>query len=179
MSSFMWTESLTRAQAAMNDDAELLRAHVEHGFESAFAAIVERHQGLVIASAPRQTGEPGLAEEITRPSLSCSRARRPRSSPALCFRAGCFARRVSPRPTPSRANAGEQNGVDTLQSIEPLPDADRIPAARDAVESREWCDFGVVAQGSRFVIQLNGVTVTDTRDEHPSKFVPRDRKSVV
>ncbi|HEY2952989.1 MAG TPA: DUF1080 domain-containing protein [Verrucomicrobiae bacterium] len=70
-----------------------------------------------------------------------------------------------------RTIAGEENGVDTLLSIEPLPDADKIPAARMAVENGEWCDFGIVAQASRFIIQLNGVTVTDTRDEHPTKFV--------
>lgn len=72
-----------------------------------------------------------------------------------------------------RTIAGEKDGVDSLQSIEPLPDADKIPAARNAVENGEWCDFGVVAQGSRFVIRLNGVTVVDARDEHPTKFVPR------
>src|ERR1044071_3131980 len=49
----------------MNDDAELLRAYVESGSESAFASIVERYKGLVYASALRQTGDPGLAEEIT------------------------------------------------------------------------------------------------------------------
>ncbi len=49
----------------MNSDAELLRAYVENGSEAAFAAIVERHKGLVYASALRQTGDAGLAEEIT------------------------------------------------------------------------------------------------------------------
>src|SRR6185436_19568940 len=49
----------------MNSDAELLRAYVEHGAEAAFTAIVERHKGMVYASALRQTGDAGLAEEIT------------------------------------------------------------------------------------------------------------------
>jgi RNA polymerase sigma factor (sigma-70 family) len=49
----------------MNDDAELLRAYVERADESAFAALVERHKGLVYASALRQTSDASLAEEIT------------------------------------------------------------------------------------------------------------------
>jgi hypothetical protein len=49
----------------MNKDAEMLRAYVESGSEAAFAALVERHKGLVYASALRQTGEASLAEEIT------------------------------------------------------------------------------------------------------------------
>jgi hypothetical protein len=71
-----------------------------------------------------------------------------------------------------RTISDEENGKDTLKSIEPLPDTEKISEARNAVENGEWCDFGVIAQGSRFVLQLNGVTVTDTRDEHPTKFVP-------
>jgi RNA polymerase sigma factor (sigma-70 family) len=71
-----------------------------------------------------------------------------------------------------RTIAGEENGKDILQSIEPLPGADKIEAARMAVENGEWCDFGIIAQGPHVIIQLNGITVTDTRDEHPTKFVP-------
>jgi hypothetical protein len=71
-----------------------------------------------------------------------------------------------------RTVAREENGKDILESIEPLPDADKIAAARDAVQNGEWCDFGIIAQGPRVIIQLNGVMVTDTRDEHPVKFVP-------
>jgi RNA polymerase sigma factor (sigma-70 family) len=50
---------------AMNDDFELLRAYVERQSEPAFTELVERHKGLVYASALRQTGDPSLAEEIT------------------------------------------------------------------------------------------------------------------
>jgi hypothetical protein len=57
-------------------------------------------------------------------------------------------------------------------AIEPLPDGDKIDAARAAVEAGEWCDFAVIAQGPRIAIQVNGATVVDTRDEHPVKFVP-------
>ena len=46
-------------------DAELLQAYVRAGDESAFAALVERHKGLVYGSALRQTNNPALAEEIT------------------------------------------------------------------------------------------------------------------
>ena len=65
----------------------------------------------------------------------------------------------------------EENGKDILESIESLPDADKIAEARNNVEIGEWCDFTVIAQGQRFIIQLSGVTVVDTRDEHPAKFV--------
>ncbi len=71
-----------------------------------------------------------------------------------------------------RTVAREENGADTLESIEPLPDADKMDAARDAVQNGEWCEFAVIAQGTRFVLQLNGITLVDTRDEHPVKFVP-------
>jgi RNA polymerase sigma factor (sigma-70 family) len=71
-----------------------------------------------------------------------------------------------------RTIAGEENGTDTLQSIEALPDSDKVEAAREAVANGEWCEFAVIAQGTRFILQLNGVTMVDTRDEHPTKFVP-------
>jgi hypothetical protein len=71
-----------------------------------------------------------------------------------------------------RTIAGEENGTDTLQSIEPLSDGDKMDAAREAVASGEWCEFVVIAQGTRFILKLNGITMVDTRDEHPTKFVP-------
>src|SRR5262245_61485517 len=49
----------------MNNDLELLRAYVERQSEAAFTELVERYKGFVYASALRQTGDPGLAEEIT------------------------------------------------------------------------------------------------------------------
>ncbi|HEY0551883.1 MAG TPA: sigma-70 family RNA polymerase sigma factor, partial [Verrucomicrobiae bacterium] len=55
--------------------------------------------------------------------------------------------------------ATEANGADTLQSIEALPDADKIGAARDAVMKGEWCEFALIAQGTRFILKLNGITV--------------------
>jgi hypothetical protein len=48
-----------------------------------------------------------------------------------------------------------------------------VAKARRAVQSGEWCDYTVIAQGPHVVIVLNGITMTDTRDEHPTKFVPR------
>ena len=71
-----------------------------------------------------------------------------------------------------RTIATEENGADTLQSVEALPDADKMDAAREAVANGEWCEFAVIAQGTRFILQLNGITLVDTRDEHPTKFVP-------
>jgi len=70
-----------------------------------------------------------------------------------------------------RTVAREQDGKDILESVEALPEVESIGVARHAVESGEWCDVTIVMQGPRFVFQLNGVTVTDTRDEHPLKSV--------
>ena len=71
-----------------------------------------------------------------------------------------------------RTIAREENGRDTLESIEPLPGAEKIPEVRNAMQKGEWCAVGIVAQGPRFIIRINGVTIVDTRDEHPTKSVP-------
>jgi hypothetical protein len=72
-----------------------------------------------------------------------------------------------------RTVSREQDGQDVLETIEPLPGADGIFAAREAIERGDWVGFGVIAEGPHFILRINGVTVTDTRDEHPAKFVPR------
>jgi len=72
-----------------------------------------------------------------------------------------------------RTVAREENGQDTLEQAEQLADKTQVADARGAVERGEWCDYVVIAQGTRIIIQLNGVNITDTQDEHPSKFVPR------
>ncbi len=46
-------------------DSELVRSYARDGSESAFRALVERHVHLVFATARRQVGDPGLAEEIS------------------------------------------------------------------------------------------------------------------
>jgi RNA polymerase sigma factor (sigma-70 family) len=72
-----------------------------------------------------------------------------------------------------RTVSREQDGQDVLETVEPLPDSQNIFAAREAIERGEWVEFGVIAEGTRFIIRINGVTVIDTRDEHPMKFVSR------
>lgn len=50
----------------MNDDAQLLRSHVEQHSEAAFAELVQRHIGLVFATAVRRLGQDThLAEDVT------------------------------------------------------------------------------------------------------------------
>jgi len=74
-----------------------------------------------------------------------------------------------------RTIAREDNGQDVLDAVEPLSDASGIPEARKAVEQGQWCELTIIAEGTRFIIRLNGVPVVDTRDEHPAKFVPQGR----
>ena len=72
-----------------------------------------------------------------------------------------------------RTVAREENGQDILEQFEPpFSSPAQIAEARRAVLSGEWCDYTVTARGPHVVIVLNGVTMTDTRDEHPTKFVP-------
>jgi hypothetical protein len=72
-----------------------------------------------------------------------------------------------------RTTCREQDGQDILETIEPLAEAQNIFAAREAIERGEWVDLGVIADGTRFIIRINGATVIDTRDEHPTKFISR------
>ena len=67
----------------------------------------------------------------------------------------------------------EQDGQDVLETIGPLPDSQTIFAEREAIERGDWVDFGIIAEGPRLIIPINGVTVVDTRDEHPTKSVAR------
>ncbi|MFM2082953.1 MAG: hypothetical protein RL380_1644, partial [Verrucomicrobiota bacterium] len=49
----------------MPDDLTLVREFAAHHSEAAFAALVQRHLGLVHSAALRQVGDAHLAEEIT------------------------------------------------------------------------------------------------------------------
>ena len=74
-----------------------------------------------------------------------------------------------------RTIAREENGKDTLTPVEPLPDGEKIPDVRNAIQNGEWCEVAIVAQGPHFIIRINGVTIVDTRDEHPTKSVSSGR----
>src|SRR6185503_3498857 len=49
----------------MSQDLQWLRAYATEGCEKSFAAIVERHHGLVYSAALRQVRDATLAEEVT------------------------------------------------------------------------------------------------------------------
>ena len=49
----------------VEDDIELLQEFAKEHAETAFAALVERHSGLVHAAAWRQVHDPHLADEVT------------------------------------------------------------------------------------------------------------------
>ena len=51
--------------ATTTPDRDLVRSYASEGSETAFRALVGRHVGLVFATALRQVGDTGLAEEIT------------------------------------------------------------------------------------------------------------------
>jgi RNA polymerase sigma factor (sigma-70 family) len=72
-----------------------------------------------------------------------------------------------------RTAAREENGQDILDEMEQLSDGAQVAQVRRALEAGEWCDVSVIAHGPHVVITLNGVTITDTRDEHPTKFASR------
>ena len=69
--------------------------------------------------------------------------------------------------------ASEENGKNVLRELESIATSEQITNALEAIENGQWCQFVILAQGRRFIIRLNGVTLTDTRDEHPTRFVPR------
>src|SRR5690349_5283103 len=50
---------------SVSADGELVSAYVRDGSEPAFRAIVARHVNLVYATAFRQVGDAGIAEEVT------------------------------------------------------------------------------------------------------------------
>ena len=60
-------ESATHAMTSPAElpDGDLVRSYAREGSESAFRALVGRHVNLVFATAFRQTGDSGWAEEIT------------------------------------------------------------------------------------------------------------------
>ena len=51
--------------AELESDRELLTEYAEHGSESAFQALVERHLDVVFATALRGLSDTGAAQEIT------------------------------------------------------------------------------------------------------------------
>jgi RNA polymerase sigma factor (sigma-70 family) len=61
-----WRQSRDEMNAATTTpDRDLVRSYAREGSETAFRALVGRHVNLVFATAYRQVGDTGLAEEIT------------------------------------------------------------------------------------------------------------------
>jgi hypothetical protein len=72
-----------------------------------------------------------------------------------------------------RTAAREVDGRNVLESIESVANPQEIATAHAALKMGEWCDFVVIARGFQFIVRLNSITITDTTDEHPTKFVRR------
>jgi hypothetical protein len=72
-----------------------------------------------------------------------------------------------------RTIAAEENGKNAFRALEQVSTPDQIATVLNAQQNGEWCQLTIVAQGRHFITSVNGVTVIDTRDEHPTKFVPR------
>jgi RNA polymerase sigma factor (sigma-70 family) len=65
LSGFATLRQLYSGMTAMAEDKELVQSYVAEGSDQAFRALVGRHVDLVYATALRQVGDPGTAEEIT------------------------------------------------------------------------------------------------------------------
>src|SRR2546430_16513150 len=62
----------------VSPDRELVTAYAARGSETAFRALVTRHVHLVYATALRQVGDAGLAEEITQNVFTALARKAPR-----------------------------------------------------------------------------------------------------
>src|SRR5262245_66646714 len=63
---------------SMSADRELVSAYVQEGSETAFRALVTRHVDLVYATALRQVGDAGMAEEVAQNVFVCLARKAPR-----------------------------------------------------------------------------------------------------
>ncbi len=66
----VWRWAGNNEQVTPQTDSELLRDYVAKGTESAFAALVERHIGLVYSAALRIVVDPHLAQDVTQTTFA-------------------------------------------------------------------------------------------------------------
>ena len=92
-------DALSPAPGAITDsDADLLRQHVRHGSQAAFAALVRRYGGLVRATCLREVDDPHLAEDAAQVVFLLLARKAPSllrvdSLAGWLFRASCFTAR--------------------------------------------------------------------------------------
>ena len=145
-------------------DSQLVRAYAAAGSEPAFQALVARHIHMVYATALRQTGDSGMAEEVTQ-NVFVTLARK---APRLCgmetlagwlhrtaileakARIRSELRRALREETAARWAVVQSEGVSPLETLVPLLDegmlrlreADRVALLLRFCEERSLRDVG-------------------------------------
>jgi RNA polymerase sigma factor (sigma-70 family) len=147
-------------------DCDLVSDYVREGSENAFRALVSRHVNLVYATALRQVGEAGVAEEVTQNVFVCLARKAPRLGGVETLagwlhrttvlesksRIRAELRRRRRDETAAELASIQHEGSSTLESLVPLldegllnlRDSDRTALVLRFLEERSMRDVGVM-----------------------------------
>ena len=145
-------------------DSQLVRAYATEGSETAFRALVTRHVDLVFATAMRQIGDAGIAEEVTQNVFVVLARKAPRLGGMETLagwlhrttileakaRVRSELRRLRREETAAQWTVVQAEGVSPLETLVPLldegmlrlRDADRIALLLRFFEERSLRDVG-------------------------------------